>query len=662
MVIRYSFDSLQPRPIDLPTEVPLDDEADLSVLDEAKILAAPASRADVERWRDQIERWREEARSRLCYSGAQYDRIESQWAQTCFAVAQVWLWDELLYSFEDHVFTPQKFLADARQRLGGLDAVVLWHAYPVIGLDDRNQWDYYRQIPGLKELIAQFHAAGVRVGVDYNPWDTQTRRGKADVEELAALVADLGADAVFLDTLKTAEPELVEALERAKPGIVLEGESRVLLARIEDHGASWAQFFADSPVPGVLKSHFFERRHMLHHVRRWHRDHSEEIQSAWVNGVGLMMWEVVFGVWVGWNKRDRSTAARMLTLQRSLSHFLLEGQFTPLVECADNADDKLVFGSSWKRGTDTLYALVNRSEIPITLKPIREETGIVQLDLMTGAVAQHLAITIPARGIAAVMTSQGEINPDMIELASEVSAIELSDDARFEHRRVHRVHESSRSKNTGESGVLIEPGEYVLTVRYRGRETGMYDGAPYVDEWKPLVPRLHDPRTLERVTTLDNPVIVAQHEVTNDEFLHFVRESGYQPAVSNRFLLHVKDGVNGRGHEPVCFVSLEDARAYCEWVGGRLPTEDEWQIAGDKQGFQRLEPHVWNWTESEYSDGRSRFAILKGGSDAQYDESEWYFDAGVRPPDFSAKLLLMGLGMSRSERIGFRVAFDRRNK
>ena len=27
----------------------------------------------------------------------------------------------------------------------------------------------------------------------------------------------------------------------------------------------------------------------------------------------------------------------------------------------------------------------------------------------------------------------------------------------------------------------------------------MYDGAPFVDEWKPLPPRLHDQRTLERV-------------------------------------------------------------------------------------------------------------------------------------------------------------------
>ena len=139
------------------------------------------------------------------------------------------------------------------------------------------------------------------------------------------MVRDLGADGVFLDTLKKAEPELVAKLEAARPGIVLEGESKLPVERIADHSTSWAQFFADSPVPGVLRAHWFERRHMQHHIRRWHRDHSEELQSAWLNGVGMMVREVVFGVWVGWNARDAATMKRMLTVQRAVPDLLLDG-------------------------------------------------------------------------------------------------------------------------------------------------------------------------------------------------------------------------------------------------------------------------------------------------------------------------------------------------
>ena len=53
---------------------------------------------------------------------------------------------------------------------------MLWHAYPVIGIDERNQFDFYRDVPGIRELVADLQARGVRVFVDYNPWDVGTRR------------------------------------------------------------------------------------------------------------------------------------------------------------------------------------------------------------------------------------------------------------------------------------------------------------------------------------------------------------------------------------------------------------------------------------------------------------------------------------------------------
>ncbi|ALG10336.1 hypothetical protein [Kibdelosporangium phytohabitans] len=233
----YTFDPLVPRPIDRPTEVPLTTD-DLVALDEAKIFAGPPDPVDRPAWRERLHVWREDARSRHEYTGAAYDRPAAAWASRCHTVAQVWLWDELLYSFEQDKFTPERFLADAHERFGGLDAVVLWHAYPVIGLDDRNQWDFYRDVPGLTGLVEALHDAGLRVFVDYNPWDVGTRRGDDDLTELASLVADLGADGVFLDTLKKAEPEFVERLNAARPGIVLEGESKLPVERLEDHSCS----------------------------------------------------------------------------------------------------------------------------------------------------------------------------------------------------------------------------------------------------------------------------------------------------------------------------------------------------------------------------------------------------------------------------------------
>ncbi|CAM3943019.1 SUMF1/EgtB/PvdO family nonheme iron enzyme [Kibdelosporangium persicum] len=643
----YTFDPLVPRPIDRPTGVPLSGPLtaeQLVALDEAKIFAGPPDPADRPAWRDRLRQWRADAKSRHGYTGSAYDRPGAAWASRCHIVAQVWLWDELLYSFEQHQFTPKRFLADAHERFGGLDAVVLWHAYPVIGLDDRNQWDFYRDVPGLRDLVDDLHDAGVRVFVDYNPWDVGTRRGGDDLTELASLVADLGADGVFLDTLKKAEPEFVERLEAARPGIVLEGESKLPVERVEDHSCSWAQFFADSPVPGVLRAHWYERRHMQHHVRRWHRDHSEELHSAWLNGVGVMVWEVVFGVWVGWSPRDAATVRRMVTVQRAAVDLLLRGEWTPLAELAPEAESAGVYASRWELAGLTLWTVVNRGA---------EDYNGPLVPPTTGTVVNLLGGGVPARGIAALLRiSPGTPEPDWLRGLPDLPH---DPDARFPHRLATRRKPEPTVGEPHQDTVIVPSGPYVLTMRYRARETGMYQGAPYVDEWKPLPPRLHDARTLQRAGELATAVAVGASEVTNAEFAAFLDATGYRPAQAHRFLMHWDQRT---GHEPVTFVDLDDARAYCAWRGGRLPTEDEWQLAAEIGRLRRGEPAVWNWTESEHSDGRTRFVMLKGGSDFRAEGSDWYVEGGRQDPGYAVKLLLPGLGLARSASVGFRCCWE----
>ena len=226
------FDPMVPRPIDRPTAVPLEPDADLSVLDDAKILAAPDDPASWPAWRAAIDRWVADARRRTGYQGSAYDDPATAWTSTAWSVALVWLWDEELYDHAAHRFTVTEFLARSHRRFGGFDAVVLWHAYPVIGVDSRNQYDYYREVPDLAGLVRQLQRAGVRLFLAYNPWDTGTRRpARPDPAECAALLADTGADGLFLDTLKQGDPALLRTLAGLGRPVALEGESRLPLDR-----------------------------------------------------------------------------------------------------------------------------------------------------------------------------------------------------------------------------------------------------------------------------------------------------------------------------------------------------------------------------------------------------------------------------------------------
>ena len=69
--------------------------------------------------------------------------------------------------------------------------------------------------------------------------------------------------------------------------------------------------------------------------------------------------------------------------------------------------------------------------------------------------------------------------------------------------------------------------------------------------------------------------------------------------------------------------------------------------------------NVWEWTASEHSDGRTRFAMLKGGSFYRAKGSDWYFDGGPQPNGFFAKMLLSWPGLDRCATIGFRCATNR---
>jgi formylglycine-generating enzyme required for sulfatase activity len=66
---------------------------------------------------------------------------------------------------------------------------------------------------------------------------------------------------------------------------------------------------------------------------------------------------------------------------------------------------------------------------------------------------------------------------------------------------------------------------------------------------------------------------VGVHPVTNAQYTRFVAETGHSHP-GNRFWQE-----SGKMNHPVVDVSWDDATAYCQWAGLRLPMELEWEKA-----------------------------------------------------------------------------------
>src|SRR5581483_7542306 len=191
----------------------------------------PCTAATHEAWLKDVRHWREERsiRTGLTLAEWRYSEPALKWTQSSFMQPQMMVHDRYFYDPVAGKYTVDKYLADLEKRYGGIDAVLIWSTYPNMGIDDRNQIDMVRSLPGgvegVKQMVAEFHKRGVRVLFPMMMWDEGTRDPAASwPDAIAAFMKEIDADGINGDTQDGVPVAVSLAAEKVNHPLVFEPE------------------------------------------------------------------------------------------------------------------------------------------------------------------------------------------------------------------------------------------------------------------------------------------------------------------------------------------------------------------------------------------------------------------------------------------------------
>lgn len=663
-----------------------------------------------DQWLADVTHWRAEHLVRMGYEGSAYERPELKWTQSSFIQPQVMMEDRYLYDPERGVYTVDRFLDDLNKRYGGVDSVLLWHTYPNIGIDDRNQYDLLGDLPGgiagVRSLIDQFHARGVRVLFPVMLWDQGTHDpGATNWDASVRAMKDVNADGINGDTLDGFPLPFVAASDAQHHPLALEPEGGVSNdEQLAWNTMSWGYWKYDSE-PKVSRYKWLESRHMVNVCDRWAKNKTDNLQYAFFNGAGYESWENIWGIWNEITPRDAESIRRVASIERAFSKLLTSSRWRPFYPTSQYG----TYASAWPGENQTLYTLINRNAYDVQGAQLQlpADQGAHYYDMWNGreitpqenAGSVQLSFSIEANGFGAIVVTHSQLDSadgKLLARASEWAKTPLTSLTNIWKPMRQELVEIAKTRapaSAPEGMVPVPAADFEFVVQGMPIEGGNDVGVDVQYPWEDQARRYH------HHTVHIDAFYIDRTPVTNAQFKKFLDATHYHPTDDHNFLKHWVGGTftPGTADEPVVYVSIEDARAYAKWAGKRLPHEWEWQYsaqaltkspypwgnvfnielvsalnktrnlthpepvamhpqAASSFGVLDLVGNVWQWTD-EYRDDHTRAAVLRGGSYYQPQGSVWYFPPTYRL-DEHGKYLLLSPGRDRAGTIGLRCAMD----
>ncbi len=552
---------------------------------------APCTQSTHQQWLADVTHWRAERRIRIGYDPSRYEMPALQWTRSSFMQPQMMVHDRAFYDPAAGKYTVDRYLDDLDKRYGGIDSVLIWSTYPNMGIDDRNQLQMVESlpggIPGVRQVVADFHQRGVRVLFPMMMWDQGTQPPDGNwPDALASLMKQIDADGVNGDTQDGVPLAFSLAADKIGHALAFEPEGGPADEALAWNVLTWGQYRFQF-VPTVDRYRWLEPRHQVNISDRWNRDKTDDLQFAFFNGEGWESWENIWGIWNGIDPRDAEATRRVSAIERAVAPFLASQDWEPFYPMLNYG----VFASRWPLGQQTVFTIVNRNEYDVDGRQmsVPDEKGMRYFDLYHGLELHPttengesiLSFSTEAHGYGAILATSNDPDAQFRQLMDKMKELTAKPLSSFSHewqptpQQLVPIAPTRPAASAPDGMIRIDGAEFLFKVQGIEIEGDNDIGVDVQYPWEDSPRRFH-----EHIVSI-KPFYIDKFPVTNAQFKQFLDATQYHPGDALNFLKDWKDGAYPAGwaNKPVTWVSLEDARAYAAWAGKRLPHEWEWQYA-----------------------------------------------------------------------------------
>ncbi|MCF8241391.1 MAG: formylglycine-generating enzyme family protein [Melioribacteraceae bacterium] len=687
------------------------------------------------------------------FDNSLFERKDLEWVRHDYVMTIQMAWDQAYHDALENKYYFEDILEDAEPLFGGYDSYQLWPTWPRLGLDQRNQFDLYRDLPGgieeIKRQVDYAHSKDVKYFIAYNPWDASTRK-EDHLKGMADLIRDTDADGVILDTRGESSAELQEAADAVKEGIVMYSEGMAIPKHMPGIVSGRVHDAIYMPPP-VNMNKYIKPEFAIFRVLQPKDGHiHREIGVSFFNGYGVEI-NIMRAGRPHWLEAEYKYLGRTTKILRENTDNFLSRDWEPLIESKKDSiwvnkwpsDDKVIYTiyglipegfdsplfevepeddfhyvSLWNHEelvpeevNGKFYVKSSTEAFNESWLGTRKEGSvdcIAQLPKLLDVKLDGDSLKFGSKKGSEILIWSGsteysnspqkfDIDYKTISLMEyfpkkeEKFIVQLFDNGKLLDERIvdiglgaprliSRIERTEPAETTPEGMVKVTGGEYIFMME------PTEDPNPVV-----FYPDYSSPRNINIKT-----FYMDKYPVTNQQYYEFMQESGYQPADKSNFLAHWENRKPpvGKENHPVINVNMDDAKAYAEWAGKRLPTSIEWQYAAqgtderiypwgnefdsDKcnDGLNHTTPvdaypegaspfgvedmvgNVWQLTNDIYDNASYYFGILRGGSYYNPSSSIWYVVGGAWPVTKHQMLLLVGPGFDRNATVGFRCVKD----